>query len=140
MSVSRRWLIALFTVAFLVARLTGAHLHLCLDGSEPLAQLHVSDTTETDHYHLADHHHPADHNEVVGEAAHSGDHDDVDVDALGNALAKVFKVDLPTIALLAWCFAFLCIAFMRLPVPTFVRQPERPPLRYLRPLLRGPPV
>ena len=134
MSVSRRWLIALFTVAFLVARLTGAHLHLCLDGSEPLAQLHVSDTAETDHYHLIDHH------GVASEAVHSGTHDDVDVDALGSLLAKVFKVDLSTAALLALCFAFLRIAVRRLPAPEFVRQPERPPPRYLRPLLRGPPV
>jgi hypothetical protein len=134
MSVSRRWLIALFTVAFLVARLTGAHLHLCLDGSEPLAQLHVADTAETDHYHLVDHH------EAASEAVHSGTHDDVDVDALGSVLAKVFKVDLTMAALVAWCFAFLWIAFVRVPPPAFARQPERPSPRYLRPLLRGPPA
>ncbi len=134
MSVSRRWLIAWFTVAFLVARLTGAHLHLCLDGSEPLAQLHVADTTETDHYHLLDHH------EAAGEAAHSGNHDDVDVDALGSLLAKVFKVDLSTAALLALCFVLLRIVVIRLPVPVLVRQPERIPPRFLRPLLRGPPA
>jgi hypothetical protein len=134
MSVSRRWLIALFTVTFLVARLTGAHLHLCLDGSEPPAQLHVSDTTETDHYHLAE------HPEAAGTSAHSGTHDDVDVDALGSVLAKVYKVDLPIVALLAGCFVLLWLAFVRMPTPAFVRQPERSPPRYLRPLLRGPPV
>lgn len=137
MSASRRWILALFTVAFLMARLTGAHLHLCLDGSEPLAQLHVADSAAMDHHHSAV-------SEVVHSGSHldAGPHDDVDVDVdgLGNALAKVAKLDLPVIALLAWCLALIYVAFVRQPVPAVFRQPDRPPPRYLRPLLRAPPV
>jgi hypothetical protein len=139
MSVSRRWILALFTVAFLVARVTGAHLHLCLDGSEPLAQLHVSDVSEVDHHHAAEHSLPDPHG-AVGADVHSDSHDDVDVDALGNVVAKAAKLDLPVIALLAWCLAFVYVAFVRQSVPAIVRQPEHPPPRYLRPLLRAPPV
>ena len=139
MSESRRWILALFTVAFLVARVTGAHLHLCLDGSEPLAQLHVSDVGEVDHHRSAEHALP-DHHGAVSADLHSESHDDVDVDALGNALAKAAKLDLPVIALLAWCLALLYVAFVRQPVPAIVRQPDRPPPRFIRPPLRAPPV
>ena len=123
MHASQRWVIALFTVAFLLARLTGAHLHLCLDGNEPLAQLHVSDNAEVDHHH-----------------GDTQSHEDVDVDALGNALAKVAKLDLPVLAILALCFALLCIVAMRLPAQVALRQPPRGPPRYVRPLLRAPPA
>jgi hypothetical protein len=135
---SRRWIIGFALVAFIVARLTGAHLHMCFDGSEPLAQLHVSDTAGVDHHaDESDHHHIAsvDHPSVATQA-----HEDVDVDMLGSMLAKNAKFDLPVIALAAWCLAFFYVAVVRQPVPTNVRQPPRRPPRYLRPLLRGPPV
>jgi hypothetical protein len=125
MYASRRWVIALFTVAFLIARVTGAHLHLCLDGSEPLAQLHVSDAAEVDHHH---------------DTGTAEPHDDVDVDALGNVVAKAVKLDLSLIALLACCLALFFILGLPQPVAAPDPRPPRPPPRYLRPLLRGPPA
>jgi hypothetical protein len=119
----RRWVLVFFMVAFLVARLTGAHLHLCLDGSEPLAQLHVSDTAEVGHHPHED-----------------ASHDDVDVDVLGEVVAKVAKVDTPGVALVAWCLALFFVAVVLQPVRfTALTPPLRPP-RFLRPLLRAPPV
>jgi len=123
MHTARRWVIALFLVAFFVARLTGAHLHLCLDGSEPPAQLHVSDSAEVGH-HIDD----------------AQSHDDVDVDALGSVLAKVAKLDLPAITLTAWCLALLFVVVMRQPASVAVRRSPHRPSRYLRPLLRAPPA
>lgn len=123
MYASRRWVLLPFIVAFLVARLTGAHLHLCFDGSEPLAQLHVSDSAELDHHS----------DEPQG-------HDDVDVDALGSVVAKLAKLDLPAVALVAWCLALLVLVVTRQPArQSFHRPPHRPP-RFLRPLLRAPPA
>jgi hypothetical protein len=138
MYASRRWVIVLFTIAFLVARVTGAHLHLCLDGSEPLAQLHVSDTAEVDH-----HYHEPGH-DAGHEAGHDGvgtqSHEDVDVDALGNVLAKVVKLDLSLIALLACSLALIFVFALPQPIPEPNTRSPWPPPRYLRPLLRGPPV
>ena len=125
MNASRRWVIVLFTIAFLVARVTGAHLHLCLDGSEPLAQLHVSDAAEVDHHH----------DSGVNQA-----HEDVDVDALGNVVAKAAKVDLPLAALFAWAFVLYFVVALLQPVWAAIKVPPRPPPRFLRPLLRAPPV
>jgi hypothetical protein len=115
MHVSRRWIIGFALVAFVIARLTGAHLHMCFDGSEPLAQLHVSDTAgvdhhadESDHYHAgdADHHIASvDHHELATQA-----HEDVDVDMLGSMVAKNAKFDLPISALVAWCLVFIYVA------------------------------
>jgi hypothetical protein len=130
MHASRRWIIGFALVAFVIARLTGAHLHMCFDGSEPLAQLHVSDTAGVDHHAAESDHH----------AAVSQTHDDVDVDMLGSVLAKNAKFDLPAIVLAASCLALIYVAVVRQPVPTNVWQPPPRPPRYLRPLLRGPPV
>jgi hypothetical protein len=138
MYASRRWVIVLFTVAFLIARVTGAHLHLCLDGSEPLAQLHVSDTAEVDHhYHELGHDadHEAGHGAVSTEA-----HEDVDVDALGNVVAKGVKLDLSLIALLAFSLALIFVFALPQPARETNKWPPWRPPRYLRPLLRGPPV
>jgi hypothetical protein len=134
MYASRRWIIAVFVFAFVFARVTGAHLHLCLDGSEALAQLHVSDTAEVDHH---PHDHPVDHPDVedLGPS-----HDDVDVDAVGNVVAKVAKLDSSLNAMLAWVFAFGVLLPARQPAPTYQAAPPRPPPRFLRPLLRGPPA
>jgi hypothetical protein len=134
MYASRRWIIAVFVFAFVVARVTGAHLHLCLDGTEPLAQLHVSDTAEIDHHpheHHVDHH----DDEDLGQS-----HDDVDVDALGNVVGKVVKLDSSLNAMLAWVFAFGVLLPARQPAPVYQAAPPKPPPRFLRPVLRGPPV
>jgi hypothetical protein len=133
MYASRRWVIALFTVAFLIARVTGAHLHLCLDGSEPLTQLHVSNTAEVDHHHEVGH--DPDH-----DASGSQSHEDVDVDTLGNVVAKGVKLDLSLIALLAFSLTLLVRLGSPRPIRESSPRPPWPPPRYLRPLLRGPPA
>src|SRR5437868_14515610 len=63
----------LLTFALLVARWGDAHLHLCFDGQEPVASVHVSDQ--------ASHH---DSHETQDAQAHN----DTDVNAYGDALAK----------------------------------------------------
>lgn len=140
MYASRRWVIAAFLFAFVVARVTGAHLHLCLDGAEPLAQLHVSDTAEVDH-HPHEHDQHVDHHDDAhddGDLAQS--HEDVDVDALGNVMAKAGKLDSSLNAMFAWVFVFGVLMPARQPAPAYRQTPARPPPRFLRPLLRGPPA
>ncbi|HET8697936.1 MAG TPA: hypothetical protein VFO94_10645 [Gammaproteobacteria bacterium] len=116
------WIVALAVVG---VRLTGAHLHLCLDGSEPFASVRITDEQ------------PA-----AGGGIDHATHDDRDLDVIGAAtLAKkdvgdnsadVPVVDLPVVALL--------------PPPQRIRGevepqspvPRLPPL--FHPLLRGPPA
>jgi hypothetical protein len=119
----RRWVIVFFVVAFLMARLTGAHLHLCFDGSEPPAQLHVSDDAEI-------HHHADD----------PQSHDDLDVDVLDDVLAKVAKHDSTAVALVVWCLTLLLVAVVLQPARSAIWPPPLRPPRFLRPLLRAPPV
>lgn len=116
------WLLALLCVALLLGRVNGAHLHLCLDGSEPPASLHLSETG-----HDADH-----HNDTA--------HDDVDVTLPGDAASKPAKLslDLPLLVL-----ALLLLRLPRTAAPR-LRNRGRPahttdPL-LLRPPLRGPPL
>jgi hypothetical protein len=138
MQASRRWIIGFALVAFVVARLTGAHLHMCFDGSEPLAQLHVSDTAGVDHHtDELDPHHIAsvDHHAIATQT-----HEDLDVDMLDSMLAKNAKLDMPAIVLDAWSLTLIYVAAVRQPLPTNVAQPPLRPPRYLRPLLRAPPL
>jgi hypothetical protein len=144
MQTSRPWLIGFLIVAFVAARLTGAHLHMCFDGSEPLAQLHVSDTAGVDHHSDTLGHDAADLGHHVVEVDHhslaTDSHEDVDVDVLGNLLAKVAKLDLPALALVAWCLALLYVAVFRQPIRARLFHPPLPLPRFLRPLLRAPPA
>lgn len=114
--------ILLLALSFLGANLMGVHLHLCFDGSEPPASLHVA---ATDHH--ADHH--------ASEA-----HDDLDRPAFGDALAKngSSALDLPALLLVVVLLPLL--ATRRLRVPAFRLHDLVPkPLLFLRPPLRGPP-
>ena len=38
------WLLTLLCVTLLVVRVNGAHLHLCFDGAEPFASVHMLDS------------------------------------------------------------------------------------------------
>lgn len=118
----RPWLLTLACVALLFARLGGAHVHLCLDGSEPPASLHVTDSG-----HHADHH--------DGQA-----HDDRDVWLVGDALTKSGKwsLDLPLLLAALWLVAVL-FARLRITATDPPRRAASPP-RFCRPLLRGPPL
>lgn len=115
------WLL-LVCAALLFARLGGAHLHLCLDGSEPAASLHVSDSG-----HHADHH--------DGQA-----HDDRDVSLVGDALTQSGKwgLDLPLLLAVLW---LVTILFARLRITAADSpQPSASPPRFCRPPPRGPPL
>lgn len=115
-------------MALLLAQSGGAHLHLCLDGSEPPVSLHL-----TDAHHHADHH--------GGHHASGESHSDLDVPLAGDLLSKPAKLglDLPIIVLAALWLALLARPLERL-------RPRDPPRRFassrhLRlPPLRGPPL
>lgn len=119
---SNAWLLTLVCAALLFARLGGAHLHLCFDGSEPPASLHVTDSG-----HHADHHDGA-------------THDDRDVWLLGDALTQPGKLgmDLPLLLAAVW-LVMLLFTRLRLVPAAPLRVADSPP-RFCRPLLRGPPL
>ncbi|MBU0795316.1 MAG: hypothetical protein Q8L99_04110 [Polycyclovorans sp.] len=119
----RPWLLTLLCVMLLVARVGGAHLHLCFDGGEPPANLHLMDSGL---------HH--------SEPGMTADHHDVDVAVVGEVLAKVAKLglDLPILLLMAvlvWSLfqapSKVAYEFRNLFSPSAARS--------LRPPLRGPP-
>ncbi len=119
---SKVWLLTLICAALLCTRLGGAHLHLCLDGSEPPASLHVTDSG-----HHADHH--------DGQA-----HDDLDVSLVGDAPTKSGKsgFDLPLLLAALW---LVTVLFTRLRITAADSpQPSASPPRFCRPPLRGPPL
>lgn len=119
---SRVWLLLLICGALLFARLGGAHLHLCFDGSEPPASLHVTDSG----------HHPDHHDDRA--------HADRDVPLVGDALTKSGKwgLDLPLLLTALW---LVTVLFARLRITAADSPPpsaSRP--RFCRPPLRGPPL
>jgi hypothetical protein len=133
--ISRRWAsIASFAVLF--AGVTNAHarIHLCFDGQEPPASVHLSDTRG--HHDGA---RPIDQIDGFGHYADDADHDDVDLDLASPALAKTVKHDVTAIAP-AWLkdaaiepsTAEAPALAIELPAPFF-----RP---YLHPPLRAPPL
>jgi hypothetical protein len=120
----RIW-IALISLAVMAMPVSGAHLHLCFDGSEPPATFH-----------------PGEDGSVHNDHADTGAHNDKDVSLQGVALAKKQDgaLDLPT----ALTVAALVI---RMPVTAAVPVFDTDvatliPLRVARllPPLRAPPV
>ena len=79
----QRWPAVLAISAVLFAGLTNAHahVHLCLDGQEPPASVHVVDNSNHLHEHFGGTH----------------GHDDFDLDVPNEALAKTLKYDSPAI-------------------------------------------
>lgn len=117
-------LLVVACVAILAMRVTGVHLHLCLDGQEPAQSLHWSDGG------------------VHGNEAHvAGTHSDVDLSLLGEALVKKLPSGFDMPALLAFVFALfsvsLVLGFNR---PKQERIHSTHHVRYLQPPLRGPPL
>jgi hypothetical protein len=121
---SKRWA-CVVAVAVLFAGVTNAHahVHLCFDGSEPPASVHLVDASN----HLDDH------------FKHDGDHDDLDLDVPNQALAKSVKYDLLALPPLSgWVHA---VDAQR--TYASIRQVEIapwPPPLYSRPQLRAPPL
>lgn len=122
-STHRSWLLTLLLVALLTVRIGGAHLHLCFDGNEPPASLHLLDDG-------------AHHEENTVSAPHN----DVDLSVIDEALTKVGKAswDLPVLAIAATLLLALLVIPARI-VPRHVVPPTLSPLYLLRPPLRGPP-
>ena len=124
---SKRWTLTaaawITGLAVLVAGVTNAHahVHLCFDGQEAPAAIHLDDDTG----HLLEH-------------AAGSQHDDVDVDLQGQALAKSVKHDLTAIdAPVVWTLSFDRQAVT--PQHASADTPRRPPAPYLTPPLRAPP-
>jgi hypothetical protein len=120
---TRPWLLTLLCALLLATRLGGAHLHLCFDGSEPPASLHLTD--------IGLHH---------GEFDAGSEHQDQDIALADEVLAKLFKsqLDLPALLLAAmFLWGLLELAQTYTPRPARGFAPSA--AHSLRPPPRGPP-
>jgi hypothetical protein len=118
-------MLVLVCVALLSTRLTGAHLHLCLDGSEPPASLHFNDGGHHIDHHVSDQHH------------------DVDVPVMADAMSKSGKTGAGLDLLLVLLAVFIWTWRGLNRTPPIRRDPQRSAAShapYLRPPLRGPPL
>lgn len=120
---TRPWYLILIC-AVLLTRLGGVHLHLCFDGQEPPASIHVNDDgAHNDRHHV------------------NGDHTDKDVAVFDAVLTKGKGfADAPI--LLAACLLLLLLlrpASGQWPLAAFYRVFPLQPCA-LRPPLRGPPL
>jgi hypothetical protein len=114
------WMVAIATFG---VRLGGIHMHLCFDGQEPPASLHVEHEHGHDDYHHSD-----------------GSHQDQDVDLLAQAFFK--KADLGELDIAGAVLeivALLPIGDQLGPERLTTIQPTGPP-HFVVPPLRGPPV
>jgi hypothetical protein len=94
----RPFLLWTLCITLLVVRISGAHWHLCFDGSEPPATVHAGDTV-ADHHTFDrdtdDHHSNHDHNafDALAWDHHAAephtDHTDVDLNLVDNGLFKL---------------------------------------------------
>jgi hypothetical protein len=121
---SHPWLLTLLCVALLMVRVGGAHLHLCFDGGEPPASVHLFDN---------DQHHADDGLSAV--------HHDQDVSLIGDVIAKFSKLhaDLPVLVIATLLFWAL-LRVPREPAPGYRQSFFSSVSRLLRPPLRGPPL
>lgn len=123
-ALARLCLVALVGASVLSVHVSGVHLHLCRDGQEPPATMHLADAGNHD-----EHHAPAD-----------SEHSDVDV-GLDAGLAKAAKslTDLPALAGPV-ADPFVLAAVHRAVWAPFGPAQSRVHPRFLRPPLRGPPL
>ena len=115
-------LLTLLCVTILLARVGGAHLHLCFDGSEPPASLHFNEVD-----HQAEHHTDA-------------EHDDLDISAVGDVVTKsgLSSLDLPALLLVVLLLSLLTTLYKPAhtrPAHAFAASPP-----FLLPPSRGPPL
>jgi hypothetical protein len=121
-----RTCITLLCITVLVLRVGGAHLHLCLDGSEPPVSVHLTDDAGLNDPHAG-----------VGQAHH-----DQDVSLSGEVLAKKLDAALQLPVLLA---ALVVLFVVPLVLVTIVPRDRTSlvhpiPIFRIRPPLRAPPV
>jgi hypothetical protein len=128
LSAQSKFLLTLVCIVVVAMRLSGAHLHLCFDGSEPPAAMHFD--SDAGLHHLDEEQHAAD-------AAHS----DMDVNLIADALIKKsdsgFDV-LTVITAFALLMGFLPFV-LRLVPQVELLLPINAHRAHLRPLVRGPP-
>jgi hypothetical protein len=133
--ISRRWAwIASFAVLFAGVTNAHAHVHLCFDGQEPPASVHLSD--KSGHH---DGVRPLDEVAGFGHYTDDADHDDVDLDLENPALAKTFKHDVTAISP-TWLKGTPILRSVS-QLPTGARDgPSASTRAYLHPPLRAPPL
>lgn len=122
--------VLLLVVAFMGARLTGLHLHLCFDGTEAPASV------QTQTYDIGQ-----DLHDDLSRGFNQVQMDDLDVDLTGNAMLKLVKVGTDVPVLIAALVLFflaprqpLEVARALIDVPVSRRRPG------IRPPLRAPPL
>ncbi len=127
----RKLVFLVVCLAFLLMRVGGAHLHVCLDGSEAPSAMHFADSGL--------HHTEAEPNGHAGGHDEDAHHDDVEVNLASDLIAKLSSLDLPVIAGLLFVVLAL-LPWVRTPAPPTPvdTRISRSPL-HLRPPLRGPP-
>jgi hypothetical protein len=136
---SKRWAwIAATAVLFAGITNAHAHLHLCFDGQDAPAAVHLVDSDAHPLQAHHDHDDDADHHERGLAHDVDGDHDDIDVDINSQALSKASKhdhaaIDAPFVGRLV-IGARDSSAQPRSTAPS-----ELPAPPYLHPPLRGPP-
>ena len=117
-------LFTLLCIFVVMLRISGAHLHLCFDGGEAPAAMHITDDEGLHH-------------------ANDKTHSDLDVSAVGDALVKHLDSGFNLPLLIATFFIVFCV---RNPVLQISRTrinyllPVAAHRAHLRPLLRGPPL
>jgi hypothetical protein len=115
-------LLVLLCIFVVMMRVSGAHMHLCFDGSEPPATLHMDNDQGLHH-------------------TNDRSHSDADV-SLDDTLVKKFDLGFDSQVLLATLF--LLIAIVPLVTLSRIRFDLLPHLHsqraFIRPPLRGPPL
>jgi hypothetical protein len=121
------WLVA---IALVGVQVSGAHLHVCLDGHEPLTSLHVADGSYCE----------GEHDGTAADKTGTP-HQDQDVDALGSVLAKKNTAHDHVFTLAA---AYVLSVLLPRTETRFAPTKSDPPRfddpSFLLPPLRGPPV
>ena len=118
--------ITLLCITILVMRVGGAHLHLCMDGSEPPVSVHLT----------------ADMAQDEGATSVDQTHHDQDLSLSGEVLAKKSDGAPHLPMLLAIAVILFLIPLVRLPVVPRDRTSliHRIPIFRIRPPLRAPPL
>jgi hypothetical protein len=120
-------------VQLLIMRISGAHLHLCFDGSEPPLSYHVADS--------GIHHEDAHDHGLTHEPAHEQSHDDRDLDVGQDLLIKKLAAKDLTLALITFALLLFLVSVSSGMARTAYLPPPSKRLRsHLRPPLRGPPA
>jgi len=123
-------MLILLCVLVVTMRIGGAHLHLCLDGSEPPATLHLENDGGVHHAHES----TADAGGIV--------HQDLDVALANDALVKKpgLDADLPELVVVTILLLYLLRQVLGSLFPADLRVLVTAHRAHLRPLLRGPPA